>query len=224
MNIDIQQFLEPSKINLIFLGLAVASSMVSGCFFWFLMRKNGLAKEIRREIVRMKASAEDFERRLGMLEGHAVDYLLSVGAEGTLELVRLKETLAKVDALANELESLRARGDFHSLGDALSLMSGQYGDFSEEKQEKIKAEFVGPEWENEFESTLQSLGEKVQTASLVREQHQISRMKQKRKSTIATLYDIGVKSAIEQIRAGVPHENISENFSSSESETSKTRH
>ena len=189
-------------MNLIFLIISVASAMVSGCFFWLRSKRNGFVREIRSEVKRARSAAVNFEQRMNQLESHAVDYLLSVGTSGASELVSMKDTLARVDKVMAEVEGLLVIGDFAALGDALTLLSYTYDVFPEEKKLKAIESFPRADWEEHFESTLQSLGDKVRAASEIRSRNKISRLGQeKRKPTIATLYDIGVKTAIEQIRS-----------------------
>ena len=181
---------------LIFLG----ASVLCGCFVWLSGKRESLAWALQNHIAFLREQCRDFEQRMLGLEDHVIDYLLSVGAEGTAELSEMKQSLVQVECLCVEASLLLRVKDFDAVHQASRLLDYDYSELEARNPEFRQSDFPKAAWDQRFEHLLQSLGERVNVASIEANTLNLQKRRTRRKSTISGLAAIGIRKVVDQIR------------------------
>lgn len=188
-------------MHMTFYFILVAALVLCAAFVWLAGKRSSLRRELDRRVQKINERGAEFEGRLQLLEKHVIDYLLSVGADGTRELAEMNASLAKLEVLIEEVKKILVNTDFHALHNAFQLLDYDYSELKKKNPDFDTEALPAHHWEENFEAMLQSLGERVEEASVQARAINLQKRGRERKATIDNLAHIGIRSAIEYIRA-----------------------
>lgn len=133
--------------------------------------------------------------RVRRVENSAVEYVNSLGKDGVALLEELQRRVDRTDYFVQELESLLASGESHSIQEVELFLTN-----SHPRQEEPERSFDGrvvdlrfnPNWDDEIEGILQKLGESVSNASIAATSVGLPKGRE-RKSTLLNLMEAGIR-------------------------------
>lgn len=162
----------------------------------FLMQRAKIRARVEAEVLKLAERVNSYQRRIDLVETHAVDYATSLSTEGTKALYQIRNCMVCAQNLLNVLTDLTESNCFAAFAQAEQLLAG---DFPERRNTLAAIEIVDSshlprdrEWEAEIEGLLQLIGSDVGLASQRRTNSGIS-SRRKRKGTFLSLAEAGIK-------------------------------
>ena len=116
----------------------------------------------------------------------------------------MKDALTRVDALSAEVRLLIRSNDFRNIRLAYEVIDYDYRNWERSRPVFDRQVFPTPDWEEKFENNLQSLGARVSEASAQANTLHLQKRRNRRRSTISGLAEIGIRKLVAKIRSEGP--------------------
>lgn len=162
----------------------------------FLVQRARVRARVEEEVLKLAERVNGYQRRIDLVETHAVDYATSLSTEGTKALYQIRNCMVCAQNLLNTLTELTESNCFSAFAQAEQLLAG---DFPDRGNSLSAIEIVDSShlprdagWEAEIEGLLQLIGSDVGLASQRRTNSGIS-SRRKRKGTFLSLAEAGIK-------------------------------
>lgn len=151
---------------------------------------------VRSKLYELQDRLEAFEKRLGLIQEHALDYMNSISGEGSRALYQLQQIISAQRELIREIEGHLAAQDINALRNADRLLEDTLHKNRMQHSEKKTATMrLTENWEVKSEELLQTLGLDISLASQSSHDSGIPR-RRKRRGTSMSLKEAGILAAI----------------------------
>lgn len=154
-----------------------------------IVKKDSLEQRLGVQLDDLEGRFKDYQKRMSLIEAHAVDYANSLGNDGLTAVAEVRETLAAIYRTITEVGSLLATKDLGAMQEAALLISGRAP--AEAKflsgEAVATAGVLATDWEGRLEELLQQIGSRVSSASLSAAEAGIPK-REKRERTLFSLF------------------------------------
>ena len=156
-----------------------------------------LDSAVRGKLEELQSRLGGFEKRLGLIQGHALDYMNSISGEGSKALYQLQQILISQREMIQEIESYLATQDLGALKKADRLLEQTLSPSSlTVNGGRDRSGNTVENWESRSEELLQTLGLDISLASQSSQEAGFNRCNRKRRGTNMNLQEAGIIAAI----------------------------
>lgn len=156
--------------------MPIAGGCAGAALAMFLRYLYGRERYKHRLVLEWKAMCDrvtNVIERLALIETHAIDYSTSMSGRGTRALYEIRTLLECAHNLTAFIKELLDTDDYIGLNMAERLLNG---DFPKEEEDRAAIEMVtashipdDPNWEQQLEELLQSIGNDISIASRLKD-------------------------------------------------------
>ena len=183
---------------MIYYAIAILIASLTG---GFLLARNHRVEseeelsEVETQVDVLEIRIKQFRRRYGIVQEDAIDYINSIGAEGSRVLYALGQEIAAAEGLVEQMKLLLRSMAPYAADEVRAMLDGVHPTQLDEAVERLYSLPVN--WEHRLESQLQSLGKLVSQASIEAGVSGVPK-RPKRKRTLLNLLDAGIRISSDQ--------------------------